>query len=455
VALAGRPGLALASNVDGRGYTAPHSCPRRTSLSSRPVTTRPGPLDPPAAVKAARGGPLAALAEAPYRRYFSGLVLYVTGWKVEETTYAWLVWELTQNPIYLGYFGLVNGVPLVLFQLFGGVLADRADRKRLLVGTQLATWSMLAAATVLTITGLIRIEVLLGLSFLSAVFRAFEQPARMALIPAIVSPKNLPNAIAIGSMPWQTGRIVGPAIGGILIWQLGAGVALGFGAAAYLIAIALYAGLSIHGPTPSRPTTSLARQLGEGIGFISRSALFSTLIGLTFFNSLFGVAYIWILPAFVSEVLEGGAGGFGALQAVSGAGAILGTLALASVANRLTRRGVVMLGGAIIFGALLMLLSRATAFWMALALIPLMGFANTFYFTTVSSVLQERVPDALRGRVMGIFGLCWNLVPLGGVAIGALASASDVPTALLLSGTLVCGSALLMFLFVPRVRRLA
>lgn len=403
----------------------------------------------------ASGGPLAALAESRYRRYFIGLALYVTGWKVEETTYAWLVWDLTQNPLYLGYFGLANGVPLVLFQLFGGVLADRADRKRLLVGTQLATWSMVSAATVLTLTGLIRVEMLLALSFLSAVFRAFEQPARMALLPHLVSPKNLPNAIAIGSMPWQTGRIVGPAIGGVLIWQLSAGAALAFGAAAYLLAIALYAGLAIDGPVRGQPTGSMARQLLEGIGFISRSALFATLIGLTFFNSLFGIAYIWVLPAFVSDVLKGGAGGFGALQAVSGAGAILGTIALASVANRLTRRGLVMLGGAMIFGALLMLLSRASAFSVALALIPLMGFANTFYFTTVSTVLQERVPDELRGRVMGIFGLCWNLVPLGGIAIAAVASVSDIPTALLLSGALVFGSALLMFLVVSPVRRLA
>ncbi|GIW05631.1 MAG: MFS transporter [Dehalococcoidia bacterium] len=351
------------------------------------------------------------------------------------------MWDLTQNPLYLGYFGLVNGVPLVLFQLFGGVLADRADRKRLLVGTQLATWGMLTTATVLTLTGLIRVEVLLTLSFLSAVFRAFEQPARMALIPHIVSPKNLPNAIAIGSMPWQTGRIVGPAIGGVLIWQLSAGAALGFGAAAYLVAIVLYAGLAIRGPVPVRPTGSMARQLGEGIGFISRSALFATLIGLTFFNSLFGMAYIWVLPAFVSDVLDGAAGGFGALQAGSGAGAILGTIALASVATRLSRRGLVMLCGAMLFGALLILLSRVTVFWMALAIIPLMGFANTFYVTTVSTVLQERVPDALRGRVMGIFGLCWNLVPLGGILLAAIASATDLPTALLTSGALVFGSA--------------
>lgn len=402
--------------------------------------------------QAPSGGPLAALSEGNYRLYFVGMALYVAGWKVEETAYAWLVWELTHNPIYLGYFGLVNGVPLVLFQLFGGVLADRADRKRLLIGTQLATWAMLATATVLTLGSQIRVEIILLLSFLSAVFRAFEQPARSALIPHIVSARNLPNAIAIGSMPWQAGRIVGPAIGGVLIWQYGAGVGLAFGAVSYLTAIALYARLRIDGPVMGRPTSGMIHQLGEGIGFIIRSPLFATLIGLTFFNSFFGMAYIWILPAFVSNVLDAGAGGFGILQAVSGAGAILGTIVLASVANRIGRRGLVMLGGAVIFGTLLMVMSRSTAFWMAMILISLMGFANTFYFTTVAIVLQQRVPDDLRGRVMGIFGLCWNMVPLGGIAVAALAAATDIRAALFISGLMVAGSAALMFTFVPRIR---
>jgi MFS family permease len=410
-----------------------------TSLASR---TTPAP-----------SGPFAALREGEYRKYVAGLALYVTGWKVEETCYAWLVWDLTQNPIYLGYFGLVNGVPLVLFQLFGGVLADRGNRLRLLIVTQLVTWALLTTAAALTLTGNIRVEILLLLSFFSAVFRAFEQPTRMALIPSLVSRANLPNAMALGSMPWQAGRIVGPAVGGVLIWLYGGGAALAFGSAAYGIAILLYSRLKVGAIETSRPATSMIRQLGEGLGFIGKSPLFLTLIGLTFFNSLFGMSYIWILPAFVSNNLDGGAGGYGILQAVSGAGAIIGTVTLAMVANRLGRRGWVMLGGAMIFGLLLMLLSRAEAFWVALILVPLMAFANTFYFTTVSTVLQQRVPDVLRGRVMGIYGLCWNLVPLGGIVVAALASATTIPAALFISGLTVVGSAFLMLLFVPKLRR--
>jgi MFS family permease len=277
----------------------------------------------------------------------------------------------------------------------------------------------------------------------------------MALIPHLVSPANLGNAIALGSLPWQAGRIVGPALGGVLLASAGSAAGLAFGAASYLLGLLCYLGLKVPRATPAPPTTSLAQQFGEGLVFIARRPLFLTLIALTFFNSLFGVAYLWVLPAFVATALAGGAEGYGLLQAASGAGAILGTVTLASVSHRLTRRGWVMLGGAIAFGGLLLLLAQTRSLPHALMLIPLMGFANTFYFTTVSIVLQQRVPEALRGRVLGIYGLCWNLVPLGGLLVGSLASLTTPATALLVCGALVAGSALTLLVLVPPLRRLA
>ncbi|GIW11347.1 MAG: MFS transporter [Dehalococcoidia bacterium] len=443
--------LLLTGRIPARVYC------QREHASEASLTSHPIAPPPPAPATPAhqRAGALAALAEGRYRRYVVGLTWYVTGWKVEETAYAWLLWELTHSPLALGALGLVTGLPLVLLQLFGGVLADRMDRLRLLLTTQLVTWLTITSATVLTALGLARIELLLALAGLSAAFRAFEQPARMALIPHLVSPANLGNAIALGSLPWQAGRIVGPALGGVLLASAGGAVGLAFGAASYLLGLLCYLGLKVPRATSAPPTTSLAQQFGEGLVFIAQRPLFLTLITLTFFNSLFGVAYLWVLPAFVATALASGAEGYGLLQAASGAGAILGTVTLASVSHRLTRRGWVMLGGAIAFGGLLLLLAQTRSLPHALMLIPLMGFANTFYFTTVSIVLQHRVPEALRGRVLGIYGLCWNLVPLGGLLVGSLASLTTPATALLVCGALVAGSALALLVLAPSLRRLA
>src|SRR5881396_460173 len=158
-----------------------------------------------------------------------GLVFYVFGHRAEYVTLAWITWELTQEPLFLGYLGLAQGVPLVVFQLFGGVLADRTDRLRLLIGTQILTALTLTVAFGLTVLGLARVQHLLALAALSNTFRAFDEPSRLALIPQLVDRERLPNAIALGSIPWQAGRMLGPSITGILIAAFGG--AIGFGMA--------------------------------------------------------------------------------------------------------------------------------------------------------------------------------------------------------------------------------
>src|SRR2546425_413804 len=150
----------------------------------------------------------AALRERNYRLYWLGLVCYVLGHRAEYVTFAWMVWEVTHDPLYLGYLGLAQGVPLVVFQLFGGVLADRVNRLRLLIGTQVLTAATLAAAFALSVTGRVSVEHLLALAALSSTFRAFDEPTRLSLIPQLVERDRLANAIALGSIPWQASRLV-------------------------------------------------------------------------------------------------------------------------------------------------------------------------------------------------------------------------------------------------------
>jgi MFS family permease len=392
----------------------------------------------------------AALSEPNYRRYWFGLVQYVVGWRIEWVSYGWLIWELTHDPLYLGLYGLVEGVPLVLFQLFGGVLADRAAPVRLLVGTQLGTAATLVAACALTASGGMRVELALVLVALSATCRAFEQPTRMAMVPWLVRRELLPNAIAIGSLPWQSGRVLGPSLGGVLIAAFGTAVSFGAAAVAYLVAIALYSRIRLAA-APPRVSGGLFRPLLQGLVYTARHTLICNLILLTFFNSVFGMSYMTLLPLFADRYLESGSAGFGILQAANGLGAILGTFILAAGVARAGHRGRLLLLGGVGFGLLLVGFALAPA----LGCLLLAGLSNTVYLTLVSTALQEQVPNELRGRVMGLFGISYNLIPLGGLLSGALAAAFDARVAVLIGGALVALGSLASLVLNPRLRSMA
>jgi MFS family permease len=396
----------------------------------------------------------AALRARNYRLYWLGLVCYVLGHRAEYVTLAWLVWELTREPIYLGYLGLAQGVPLIVFQLFGGVLADRMDRLRLLLITQILTTATLTIAVGLTIFGAARVEHLMTLAALSSIFRAFDEPSRMSLVPQLIDRARLPNAIALGSIPWQASRMIGPSITGILIAALGGTAGLGMAALCSWGALALYSRLRVPRMASAHGGQRMLPQLLEGVSYVVNDFVFASLVCLALFNALFGLSYVTLLPVFADVYFEAGSVGYGLLQAAHGAGALVGTLTIANVAARIRRPGRALLIGAAAMGLGLMIFSYAPVMGLALAVLLVVGFSNTFYLTQVSTFLQQKVPDHLRGRVMSLYALCWNLLPLGGLVGGVLAAAVDARFAVLFGGGMVAANALL-FLLSRRLRTIA
>jgi MFS family permease len=396
----------------------------------------------------------AALRERNYCLYWFGLVCYVLGHRAEYVTFAWIVWEQAQDPLVLGYLGLAQGVPLVVLQLFGGVLADRTSRLRLLIGTQVLTTATLAIALALTVLDLVRVPHLLALAALTSSCRAFEEPSRMALLPHIVSRERLSNAIALGAIPWQAGRMIGPSVTGLLIAGFGGAVGFALAAAASAAALVLYRLLEVRGETPAGDGQRVLRQLIEGLRFVGGHAVFAGLICLALFNALFGLSYITLLPIYADWYFRAGSAGYGLLNAAHGVGALAGTLTIATIAHRIRRPGSTLLLAAAGMGLALMAFSQSPAMGVALPLLVVVGFTNTFYLTQVSTFLQAHVPDRLRGRVMSIYALCWNLLPLGGLIGGTLAAAVDARFAVLVGGAMVAVTALLM-LVSRRLRAMA
>jgi MFS family permease len=355
-----------------------------------------------------------------------------------------MVWEVTHDPLSLGYLGLAEGVPLVVFQLYGGVLADRMDRLRLLIGTQILTAVTLAIAFALAFRGSVSIESMLTLAALSSVFRAFDEPSRLSLIPQLIDRARLSNAIALGSIPWQAGRMIGPSIAGLLIAAFGGTVGFAMALLASVAALALYSRLRLQGAPAAGHGERMLRQLVEGLSFVAHNFVFASLIGLALFNAVFGLSYVTLLPVFADVYFEAGARGFGWLNAAHGFGALGGTLTVATLGHAIGRPGTVLLTGATCMGAALIGFSVSPAMGSALACLVVVGFSNTFYLTQVSTFMQQNVPDHLRGRVLSIYSLCWNLLPLGGLIGGVLAASVNARFAVAVGGAMVAANALLL-----------
>src|SRR5437667_88403 len=264
----------------------------------------------------------AALRERNYRLYWLGLVCYVLGHRAEYVTFSWMVWEVTHDPLYLGYLGLAAGA----------------------------------------------------------------------------------------------------SVGALL----------------------LYSRLRLRADPSQSAHAHMARQLLEGLSFVAHDFVFAALIGLALFNAVFGLSYVTLLPIFADWYFNAGSIGYGLLNAAHGIGAFVGTLTVATTAHLIARPGRALLVTAVGMGLALMVFSMSPAMGMALGMLVFVGFANTFYLTQVSTFIQSNVPDRLRGRVLSIYALCWNLLPLGGLIGGALAAAVDARFAVAFGGAMVAINALVL-----------
>ncbi|HWO43704.1 MAG TPA: MFS transporter, partial [Candidatus Eisenbacteria bacterium] len=266
------------------------------------------------------------------------------------------------------------------------------------------------------------------------------RPSRMALLPQMVPQNEIANAVAVGGTIWQLNRLAGPAFAGMMIYIAGVAPTYVFCFAASVVSLGLWLAIRIEYVRPPAAPGGLLTHMAEGLSFIRKNEIFYTFIGMTFFNSVFGMSYLILMPVFARDILHAGSQGFGFLQSTGGAGALAGTLAVAYFSHKAGRVRQAFLG-AIVFGILLILFAFSRSYPVSLGLAFLLGFASQSYMTIINSTLQLNLPERLRGRVMGIFGLTWDLMPVGGMVSGTIAEFAGAPAAVALGGVLVAGLA--------------
>lgn len=397
-----------------------------------------------------------ALRYPGYRAFWFGMLASVSGFQMLQFGQLWLMYQITGSPLSLGYVGLANAVPGIVLNLFGGVFADRLDQRRLIMITQLTISCLVFLLATLTLLDLVRAWHILTIAFLIGAVEAFNQPARQSLYPHLIDRQALVSAVALNSSIWQGTRIAAPAVAGAIIAIMGTAASFylaGFGSV--LMALIIF---FLRVPPIERATqVSPARSMWEGISFIGTNPVFAFLIGMTFFNSFFGMSYLILMPVFAVDILAVGAEGQGLLLSVGGVGALITSLWFGS-RSKVSHRGLMVIGGAVLFGTLITTFALTArfvgSFPLALVILFLAGMANSTYMINVQSFLQTLVPDRMRGRVMGFYGMTWSVMPLGGLQSGALATIITVPFAVAIGGLAVAAFAIGPALFNSNVRHL-
>ncbi len=397
----------------------------------------------------------AALRHPNYRLWFTGQLMSLVGTWMQITAQSFLVFELTHSTAYLGYVGFANGLPSWLFMLYGGVVADRVARRRLLLITQSTMMLLACVLAALTFTGLVRPWHIVLLALALGTANAFDAPAGQAFVFELVDRADVTNAIALNATLFNLATVIGPTVAGLTYAAFGGAWCFALNAVSFLGVLGALVLMRLPDREPAARAGSAFAQLKAGVRYTLAHPLLRYLIAIPAVTSLVGMAYATLLPAWAIDVLGGDATTNGVLQSARGAGSLLGALMIAALAHR-ARRGRWLTIGMVVYPVLL--LGFAAVRWLPLTMLALVGvgWGGVVLFNSANTLVQSHVAEDMRGRVMAIFSLTFfGGMPLGALWAGPLADLIGAPLTLVVSSTILLGFALLFWLRAPQVRRLA
>ena len=365
-----------------------------------------------------------------YRRFWIGYTVSLIGTWMRNVAQGWLALELTNDAFMVGLVGAVGNLPVLLFSLFGGVLADRYSKLRIVRVTQTLLLVEAASMWWLTWTGLITVPRLLVLATFAGMVSAFDVPARQSLQIELVGKEDLLDAIALNSSGFNLARIIGPSIAAVIIAKAGLAWCFGINAVSYFAVLIGLLAIRLP-PTPSRLTgSSPLREVWRALVYMSRKREVSALMRLVAVFSVFGVPYLVLMPVLARDVLRTDASGYGVLLTCVGIGAIAAALTLATFGRR-ARHGWLLERAAYVFPFLLITLALSRSFWLSALLLVAVGFAMILNNAVANTLLQTIVPDSFRGRVMAAYALVFiGFSPIGQLFGGMVASRFGVQWAI-------------------------
>ena len=364
------------------------------------------------------------------------LLLGNTTGLIQTTAQAWLIFQLTNSPFYLGLDGLCLGLPRVVFSPLGGAVVDRANRRTVFIITQVACLLMTLFLGVMVYLGAIRVWHVLTVSAFTGFFLSFEQPVRQSIVHHLVPRSELPNAVTLYQMVFNGSALFGPGLGGVLIPLIGTSGCFFVDTAGSLIGIITIFMIAIPSNVPAENKTSIAQDTLEGLAAAWKTPLFLSLFTVLGVVTFCTKPYAQFMPVFAQDILHVGAPGLGLLLMAPGAGAILGGLCLASVTRFPRPHHLLFFLGAG-FGVSIMAFAASGAFYISLVLLFLAGGLQTTFLSFIATLLQIHSNETNRGRVMALFGLInRGLGPMGSFPFGVLATSIGAPWTVAICGFL-------------------
>jgi len=399
-----------------------------------------------------------ALQHRNFQLFFAGQLVSLIGTWMQSTAQLWLVYRLTNSAALLGVFGFANQIPILLLASIGGYVGDRYNRHRGVIATQTAAMILAFVLAALTLSGAIHdargAAVIIFIAFLVGIVNAFDVPIRQAFLVQMVGKEDLPNAIALNSSIFNGARVVGPAVAGFAIAWIGEGWCFFLNGVSFLAVIIALLAMRLTAVERKPSTESPLRSLMQGFHFAMSDLPIRSALLLLGWLSLLGLQYAVFLPIFASDIFHGGARGLGLLMSSAGVGAVLGALHFAA---RTEFKGLArwIAGTSAMCGIGLVLFSQSRVFWVSMAVLFGVGFSATVQMAATNTIVQSRVPDELRGRIMAVYATMFmGVQPIGSLLAGGVAKRIGAPYTLAIFGLLVMvGSLVFLFRVVMRLRQ--
>lgn len=397
----------------------------------------------------------AALRYRNYRLWFFGQTISLMGTWMQTVAQGWLVYALTGSKLALGTISFFGNLPTLFLMLPAGALADRVSRRTLLLATQTVMTIQAFALAALAATGKLQVWHIGLLATVLGIANSFDAPARQAMTVDMVDDRrDLLNAIALNSSIFNMARIVGPAVGGVILATLGAAWCFALnGVTFFAVIVALWL---MHIPRVERTHHSepLITQIKAGLGYIRHHVEILAMISWIGVASLFGLAYSIMMPAYAADVLRVGETGLGILNAAAGVGALAGSLLVASLGT-FRYKGWLVTAGSFLFPLSILLFTTLRSFPLALGCLIIIGLTFVITSATINTLIQSLVPDTLRGRVMAAFTLSFfGTTPFSGLLAGGLAQAFGAVVSVAIGAGITLAFALFIFFAVPSLRRI-
>jgi MFS family permease len=393
-------------------------------------------------VAPSNGALLGVFRHRSYRLFFAGQLISLLGFWIQAIAQSWLVYRLTDSPLLLGLVGFAGQVPVLLFSPFAGVIADRLERRRVLFVTQGLMMAGAFVLATLTISGVVQVWHIALIAFLAGTANAFDVPTRQSFTIEMVGRADLPRAIALNSIMFNSARLVGPAIAGLLVVAVGEGWCMAINGGSYLAVLASLAVMRVERQAPRAPSHPL-HDLREGFAYVTTHGETRMLLVLLAGSSLFGTSYLTLMPVFARDVLHGGSDALGFLMAAVGAGALLGAIGISRVPQHVLPR--MPFASAILFGLALIAFSLSASWPLSLLLLVAAGLGMMGQGVSTNTLLQSSIADAMRGRVMAYYVMAFiGMVPISALIAGWASHHIGAPLTLTIGGAMVAVLALLL-----------